>query len=362
MWIFDRSRTTYLESVNKFVTALSVEKSDKVFAEIARLFGVSLEAAKNTYATPIFHLGVGYKVGVEKYSFGRTDASPSQLQLSDIEFRYTEPALLLVSGEITTETFLLMNIIRFQVLNSTLENSRFNKRVDNKVIPLLLTLQVLKKLEQQNVDEAYIAETELGFLYKTTDHNSIQDLVNQILDQRNNNTPAPPYNNADAFFNLFNATGVVIRRDRVFLRGARRKILVSSANRSMIVERILADPPEFFPITWDDKWKWAQYYASLPANFEMFYPPKEPFILKVRLPDRIQFNATSHDLTVSSVFASTLKGNDLVVWENPKQGLLSNVIYKIEGEPSFLLSGEAIVHVKEEYRCLDPNIELNKQF
>jgi hypothetical protein len=67
-------------------------------------------------------------------------------------------------------------------------------------------------------------------------------------------------------------------------------------------------------------------------------------------------------LTVPAVFASTLKENDLVVWENPVEGLFSNVIYKIQGEPSFLANGEAIIQVAEAYRSLDPSINLQLEF
>lgn len=362
MWIFDRSRTTYSDSVDKFMAALKLEKANKVLEELSLLLNVSLESAKNTYATPIFHLGVGYKVEIGKYLFGKTDISPSDLQLSNIEYRYTEPALLLASGKITKETFLLINIIRFQVLNPTLERNRFNQRINNKVLPLLLTLQTLKGLEKYDPNEAYLTESDLGWLYQKTDHENIQEIVNQILDHRTNGTPPPPHKYSDAFFNLFDATGVVIKRVRVSLRGVWRKILVLAANRSMVVDNILADPPEFFPITWDDRWKWAQYYASLPPRIERFFPPKEPFVYKARLPAQTKFEPSSKNLTVPAVFASTLKENDLVVWENPVEGLFSNVIYKIQGEPSFLANGEAIIQVAEAYRSLDPSINLQLEF
>lgn len=362
MWIFDRSRTTYSESVDKFMNAVKYEKADQVFSEIARQFDVSIEAAKNTYATPMFHLGVGYKVSIAKYLFGRTEAAPRNLDLPDTEYRYTETALLFATGGITKETFLLMNIIRFQVLNPTLESNRFNERLENRVLPLLLTLQTLRHLEKHNPDEAYISETELGWLYQKIDHENIDELINQILDHRKNGTPAPPNNNADAFFNLFDSTGVIVKRNRVFINGERRKTIVISANRSMVVDNILADPPEFFPITWEDRWKWAHFYSSLPPRIERFVHPEEPFVIKVKLPEIATYEASTKTLTAPAVFSSKLKDGDLVAWEKPVRGLKKNVVYQIVGEPNFLVDGNAVLKVVEAYRSLDPNICIAEQF
>lgn len=234
MWIFDRSRTTYAESANKFIKAISYRYSDEVFKAIAKLFKVTLESAKNTYATPIFHLGVAYKVEVDKYRFGKTEVNPAMVGTSNVEYRYTDPALLLLSGKINLETFMLINIIRFQVLNSTLENPKFIERINNKVLPLLLTIQTIKQLEKIDPRQAYISEAEIGLLYQKTDHSDMVEFAKTIITYREDpNLSLPPGKNPDAFFNLFDSTGVVKSCKQVWINGQRKGILVLAANRKI---------------------------------------------------------------------------------------------------------------------------------
>ena len=63
----------------------------------------------------------------------------------------------------------------------------------------MLTLQTLKGLEKYDPNEAYLTESDLGWLYQKTDHENIQEVVNQILDHRTNGTPPPPHKYSDAF-------------------------------------------------------------------------------------------------------------------------------------------------------------------
>ncbi|ULO07124.1 hypothetical protein H1230_30005 [Paenibacillus sp. 19GGS1-52] len=351
MWIFDRSRTTYAESAGKFIKAISYRYSDEVFKAISSLFKVTLESAKNTYATPISHLGVAYKVEVDKYRFGKTEVSPAWVNTSNVEYRYTEPALLLLSGRINMETFMLINIIRFQVLNSTLEKPRFDERIDNKVLPLLLTIQTLKQLEKIDQQQAYISEMEIGLLYQKPDHTDIFDFAKKIIESRE--TPhlsLPPGKNPDAFFNLFHSTGVIISCKQVWINGQRKGILVLAANRKSIVDKLLLDPPEFLPITWNDRWKWAYAYSKLPGNYNNYLPSEKQPVLIRQLPSNSKYDSTTGTLLLFSIYGAQFKINDLVVWSNPVSGLKENVIYKINGYPSFLQDGTVAFKIVEEFR------------
>jgi hypothetical protein len=327
MWIFDRTRTEYAESVDNFIKAVQKVSSEEVFKEVSRLFNVPLESAKNSYATPIFHLGVGYKASIDKFSLGKTTIEPSQMGTSKDVYCLTETAKLYMNDVIDRETFLLINIIRFQVLNSTLEEPKFRARANYKVIPLLLTLQVLRELERRDINEAYITESEFGWLYQKEDHSDIPGFVDDFLFHRSSGDPIPQANGADAFCKLFGYTGVVNDYPKVKYRGSKKRIVVLSARRSMVVDKIILDPPSFFPITWDDRWKWAKLYISQIDKIERFIPPRDPFVYKIALPTGTTYNQFQNKLTLPTVFGAKLNKGDFIAIENPINGLNQNTIY-----------------------------------
>lgn len=358
MWVFDRTRTEYGESVDNFIRATQKISSEEVFMEVANLFNVTLEKAKNSYATPIFHLGVAYKASISKFWLGKTNLDPNQMGVSTDEFRLTEAAKMYLNGAIDRDTFLLINIIRFQVLNSTLEQNKFTARINNRVIPLLLTLQVLREIERRDIREAYITESEFGWLYHKLDHTNLVGFVDEFLQHRSAGDPAPNINGADAFCNLFGYTGVINNVPKVKYRGAKKRILVLSARRTMVVDKILLDPPQFFPITWDDKWKWARYYVGKIDHIERFIPPKDPFVYRIVLPEGSTYDLTEKKLIVPTVFGAKIKKGDLIAIENSPNGLQQNMIYTVINDPEFLLGDICHIDLFNAYESIDQSLNI----
>lgn len=358
MWIFDRTRTEYGDSVDKFITAVKLKYAEDVFKEIAKQFNVSLEASKNSYATPIFHLGVGYKVAIQKYLLGKTEVKLNDIDADQYEFRLTEAAKLYASGKIDRETFMTINIIKFQVLNSTLELKKFNEKLGNKVLPLLLTLQVLKALELIDPANAYIDNSEMGWLYEKMDHNDINGFARTIIEHRMRKDTPPPNNGADAFFKLFQSTGLVVDRTRVPLGGVRRRVLALAARKSMVISNILENPPEYFDITWDDRWRWAHYYITLIENIDRFIAPKTPYVLRIVLPDDSTYDITIGKLIVNTPFALTLQTGDYVCFDNVPEHIKVNSIYQIVSSPEFLATEKALINIREVCTSLSEDVNI----
>lgn len=351
MWTFDRSLTEYENNVPIFIDTIRENKYvQDVFSELAGKLGRPLDSIRNTYASPIFRLGIAYKVNIGRLAMGQVSVSVGDGGVDPEEYRLTESARLFCEGKIALETFFLVNAIRFQALNSTLQRNYFDElaRVDHKVLPLLLCLQLLKKLELKDINHSYLTDDELPWLTEQRSHlpADIDNYADQIIHARVSNVPLVATRAAsgayvDAWFKWFHATRVVIDKQQVRIaNGVRVRALVLAAERSMITDRILSNPPEFFQIaSFDERYKWALEYIKAPSNLEMYLPPKDPLILRVDLPAGALYNATTKELSVPWTIAAGLiqrnqvsgirKRGTLVALGDTVTGLDKSIVYEL---------------------------------
>jgi hypothetical protein len=316
VWIFDRSLTDYEKSVPVFIdTILENKYVQSVFEELAQKLNRPIESIRNTYASPIFRLGIAYKVNINRFLMGQLSAPPDQIGVGNEEYRLTETARLLCEGKINKETFFLVNAIRFQALNSTLQRGTFNEllAVKHETIPLLLCLQILRELQITDYREAYITHEELPWITERTSQlpADVSKYAIEIISARASGTSLPTTTSSsssyvDAWFKWFSATRVLIDRQNIRIGNRRFRALVLSSERSMIINRILATPPSFINLAnFEERYKWAAEYIKKPSNLELYIPPKDPLILNIQLPPGIVFDSDDSLLKAPWPFAAS---------------------------------------------------------
>lgn len=381
MWTFDRSLTEYENNVPIFIDTIRENKYvQEVFSELSRKLGRPIDSIRNTYASPIFRLGIAYKVNIGRLAMGQVSVNVGDAGVDPEEYRLTEAARLLCERKITLETFFLLNAIRFQALNSTLQRNYFDEllRVDHKVLPLLLCLQLLKKLESKDINHSYITSDELPWITERKSHlpADIDSYADQIINARVTNTPLVATTTTsgayvDAWFKWFHATRVVVDKQQVRgMNGARVRALVLAAERSMIVDRILSNPPEFMPIaSFDERYKWALEYIKAPENLDMYLPPKDPLILRIVLPAGASYNATTKELAIPWPLAARFneatqvngirKRGSLLALGETVIGLDKAIVYEVVGV-TFPGDGTGKITLSPALQCADSNKNISQ--
>lgn len=375
MWIFDRSLTEYEKNVPLFIDTIIENKYvQDAFEELARRLNRPIETIKNTYASPIFRLGIAYKVNISRFTMGQLSTPPDQIGMGNEEYRLTETARLFCEGKISKETFFLVNAIRFQALNSTLQRGTFNDllAVAHQTIPLLLCLQILRELQFTDYREAYITHDELPWITERTSQSpaEVSNYARDIISARATGATLPTTTSSsrsyvDAWFKWFNATRVLIDRQNIRVGPRRFRALVLSAERSMVVDRILANPPSFIALAnFEERYKWAAEYIKAPSNLEIYTPPKDPLLLNVQLPAGVAFDSESSELKAPWPFVASFysrgfsnginRRGSFLVLGNQLPELDPSLVYEVTNI-HFQQDGSAILKLAPAMKSTNPD-------